>query len=80
MKPPQLVSQWMFDAAEYLWENRKIISGDGVFDYPDYGGLPRRCASKLSPGTVDWIQEEAPFNMSKREFQKSFIGLCLLRY
>lgn len=76
------ISDWMIIAADYLWINRKRLNNDGgVFDYPDYGDLPRRCAMKLSSGTVDWIQETAPFQgMSKKEFQKKFIGLCLFEY
>ena len=75
----------MIEASDYLWENRKVLNKEGdegwVFDYPDYGGLPKRCAMKLSSGTVDWIQENAPFDgMTKKEFRKNFIGLCLFEY
>jgi len=72
----------MIEAAEYLWQNRKDLNTeDKVFDYPDYGGLPKRCSGRLTSGTVDWIQEEAPFDgMTKKEFQKRFIGLCLFEY
>jgi len=40
-----------------LWANRERINdGEGDFDYPDYGGIPRRLYDKLTPDFVDAVQ------------------------
>jgi hypothetical protein len=72
----------MIEASEHLWKNKETLNTeDECFDFPDYGGLPKRCAKELSSGTVDWIQDTAPFKgMDKLTFQKSFVGLCMFEY
>ena len=43
---------------DHIWKNRKkLAKTDYEFDYPDYLGLPKRIANKLSPEAVDAIQE-----------------------
>jgi hypothetical protein len=64
MKPKLLeaTDKWAeahFDEiVNFLWMNRKTIvkKEDDVFDSPDYGGLPKALASKLSSDFVDAIQ------------------------
>lgn len=42
--------------AEWLFEHRKDDWSSKPFDYPKYGGLPRKFRKKLSSATVDLIQ------------------------
>ena len=48
------------DACEQAFQNNPTLwvdqDGDCVFDFPDYGGLPKRIANRLSSDCVDVIQ------------------------
>ena len=50
------------DMIEFLWSNRENLKADKIdghyyFDYPNYGGLPKRISNKLSSEVVDRMQE-----------------------
>lgn len=77
---------WLEPLIEYLWKHRKELmanaeydSNYGIpyidFDYPDYGGLPKKISNRLYSSHVDIIQEHL-FNMlniskTKRVFAKT---------
>jgi len=47
---------------------------DEVFDYPDYGGLPKKISNSLSPEAVDamqYILDGCKFS-SKRDFARAY--------
>lgn len=53
------IDEKLLKVAKYLWDNRQqIVENYTVFDYPDYGGLPKELSDGLSPDTVDAIQQE----------------------
>lgn len=44
---------------DFLWSNRKNLLNEyneWEFDYPNYGGLPKKISNKLSGEAVDRIQ------------------------
>lgn len=55
MKPKDL-APYLFEARAWLKKNAHE-EGDYCFDYPDYGGLPKRISNALSSMEVDCIQE-----------------------
>lgn len=42
---------------DILWKNRKqTFDKEYIFDFPEYGGLPKKIANKLASDVVDIIQ------------------------
>lgn len=63
---------------EYLWSIRKDIRSNEnfEFDYPDYGGCPKKISHKLYGDHVDVIQghlHEYIFETSKKKFINSML-------
>jgi len=53
---------------------KSLVYPDGVFDYPEYGGLPKRISNNLSPEAVDAMQDvlfdlEGNLSFYKRKYQ-----------
>jgi len=48
------------EVIDFLWKNRKKILDEKLypdgFEFPDYGGLPKKTSNKLSGDFVDAIQ------------------------
>ena len=69
---------WFEEFVDALWDNRSTLRNrENVFDYPDYGGLPPKIYSKLSPDTVDVIQDlqiDLFSFKTKREFTRYLTG------
>lgn len=46
------------EAIDWLNKNKYIITKEYYeFDYPDYGGLPKKISNRLTSEAVDYIQE-----------------------
>ena len=45
------------EVVQWLWINRKDLSKQDYFDFPDYCGMPKHLSNKLSSQTVDRIQD-----------------------
>lgn len=74
------------EMVEILWKNRNAELRDETygynFDYPDYGGLPKRISNRLSGEAVDRIQDELCFPddlfKSKAVFKRKMRELLFL--
>ena len=61
------IRETLIEREENGWDNNIL------FDYPDYGGLPKRISYKLSPEAVDAMQQILYNKYSrKRDFKKAY--------
>ena len=71
------------ELVDYLFNaRRKLIYVDGGvdFDYPDYGGLPKKISNRLSSDVVDRIQsnlEEIAQSRTKKSFEAELVPLIV---
>lgn len=61
------------DIVDAIWDKREVMKNeDFYFDYPDYAGISKRIAGKLSSDVVDIIQERCnPFAMREMKRKTS---------
>lgn len=71
-----------FEVALWLYENRnslkeKFEADDyWIFDYPDYGGMPKKLSNQLNSALVDRIQDKFDEIYEARSFKQ--IVECLV--
>lgn len=66
---------WLQEMIDYFWEQRaQIVNEDFVFDYPDYGGLPKRISNKLYSDLVDVLQYEVKPCLANSKTKRQFAG------
>lgn len=65
---------------DFIWKNRKKYQKlmdedlDGSFDYPDYGGLPKKISYTLSPEAVDALQDIWSEVTGRNIYNKPYLG------
>lgn len=73
------IVSWFEPLVEHLWGMRAQVlckeeDQEFNFDYPDYGGLPKKISNKLSSEIVDVIQDELlswhENNTTKKQFMR----------
>lgn len=80
------ISPWFSEMVDVLWDNRAELTyppenqddPDNTFDYPNYGGLPKRISNKLQSDTVDMIQENQDWLFkcrTKKEFTRHLVEM-----
>jgi len=65
-----------FEVALWLYENKNSLKEKlkaeeyWVFDYPDYGGMPKKLSNQLSSALVDRIQDMFDGILEARTFEQ----------
>lgn len=50
--------EFYYEVFSWILENRKTLFQHETFDFPEYGGMPKKLSRKLSSEMVDRIQME----------------------
>jgi hypothetical protein len=71
------VASWVETVIEYFWTNKtRILSEEAdevwQFDYPDYGGLPKKISNQFTSAFVDIIQSELIWALQRHKNKKAF--------
>lgn len=64
---------WLQEMVDHFWSHKKEVLDDAyVFDYPDYGGLPKRISNRLYGDLVDSLQYELEPCLLRSKTKKEF--------